>query len=98
MLGAEPKRTAKVQHKLPEPLDKRLVLDASEQPAHGISIADHTRFNTLSEPRATGYATSPPAAVDAVFAGYVLRFVVVRCFHPPNEKSRESPACGVVFN
>ena len=78
MLGAEPKRTAKVQHKLPEPLDKRLVLDASEQPAHGRSITDHARLNALGEPRTARFTASPPAAVDAVFAGYVSRFVMVQ--------------------
>ena len=81
MLGAEPKRTAKVQHKLPEPLDKRLVLDASEQPAHGRSITDHASFNALCEPRTARFTASPPAAVDAVFAGHISRVVVVRLDH-----------------
>ena len=78
MLGAEPKRAAVMQRKLPEPLDKRLVLDASEQPAHGSSVADNARLNALGEPRTTDSLTPPLPPLDAVFALYVSRFVVVR--------------------
>ena len=59
VLGAEPKRAAVMQRKLPEPLDKRLVLDASEQPAHGSSVADNARLNALGEPRTTDSLTPP---------------------------------------
>ena len=70
-----------MQHELPETLDKRFVLDASEQPAHSGSITDHARLNALSKPRATNSLTLPVLPLDAVFALYVSRFVVVRCFH-----------------
>lgn len=97
MLGVEPERTAEVQHEQTKPLDKRLVLDTPEQLAHGRSIADHTRFNAFGDPRATGSLAPPVPPLDAVFALHVLRFVAIDGF-TPNEKSRESPACGVVFN
>ena len=78
MLPVEPERAAKVQHKQPKPFDERFILDAAEQLAHGKSIADNASFNALGEPRTARFTASPPAAVDAVFAGYVLGFVVVR--------------------
>lgn len=81
MLTVEPERAAKVQHKQTKTLDKRFIRDAAEQLAHGRSIADHARLDALSEPRAACNTASPPATVDAVFAGYVSRFVLVRYFH-----------------
>ena len=78
VLGAEPKRTAKVQHERAEPLDKRIVLDTPEQLAHGRSVAHNASLNALGEPWTARDAASPPAAVDAVFAGYVSRFVMVQ--------------------
>ena len=78
MLGAEPKRTAKVQHKQPKPSNKCLILNAAEQLAHGRSIADNARLNAFGEPWTARYTASPPAAVDAVFAGHISRFVMVQ--------------------
>lgn len=74
----EPERAVKVQHEQTKPLDKRLVLDASEQPTHGGSVADHSRLNALGEPWTAHSLTPPMPPLDAVFAGYVSRFVVVR--------------------
>ena len=78
MLPVEPERAAKVQHEQPKPLDKRLVCDASEQPAHGGGVADHACLNALGEPRAAHSLTPPLPPLDAVFTGYILGFVVVR--------------------
>ena len=82
VLPAEPKGAAKVQHQQPKPSNKCLILNAAEQLVHGRSIADNARLNAFGEPWTARYTASPPAAVDAVFAGYVSRFVVIRCFHP----------------
>ncbi len=78
MFGAEPERAAVVQHKLPEPLYKRFVLDASEQPAHSGGIAYHARLNALGKPRTAHSLTPPVPPLDAVFTGYILGFVMVR--------------------
>lgn len=81
MFCVEPERAAKVQHKQPKPFDERFILDAAEQLAHGRSIADNASFNALGEPRAAYSLTPPMPPLDAVFALYVSRSVVVRCFH-----------------
>ena len=78
MLAVDPERAVKVQHEQTKPLDKRLVLDASEQPTHGGSVAGHSRLNAFGEPRTADSLTPPLPPLDAVFAGYVLGFVVVR--------------------
>ena len=62
--------------------EKAQLTDAAEQLAHGRGVADYASFNALSEPRAAHNAAFTPAAIDAVFAGHVSRFVVVRYFHP----------------
>ena len=59
-------------------MGKCFVLDTPEQLAHGRSIADHARFNAFREPRTADSLTPPMPPLDAVFAGYVSRFVVVR--------------------
>ena len=67
-----------MQHKQPKPFDERFILDAAEQLAHGGSIADHARLNAFGETWTTSSLTPPMPPLDAVFAGYVSRFVVVQ--------------------
>ena len=82
MLTVEPERAAKVQHQQPEPLDKRLILDAAEQLAYSGGIAHNASLDPLRQPRAARDTAPPPPAVDTVFAGHVNRFVMIRYFHP----------------
>ena len=81
MLPVKPERAVKVKHQQPKTSNKRFVRNAAEQLLHGRSIADHSRLNTLGEPRATHSLTLPMLPLGAVFALYVSMFVVVRCFH-----------------
>ena len=71
-----------MQYEQPKPLGKCFVLDTPEQLAHGRSIADHARFNALGEPGTACDTASPPVAVDAILAGHISRFVMIRYFHP----------------
>ena len=90
MLPVKPERAVKVKHQQPKTSNKRFVRNAAEQLLHGRSIAHNASLDALRQPRAARDTAPPPVAVDAILAGDVSRFVVVRWFHPPNEKSRDN--------
>ena len=82
MLPVEPERAAKVKHQQPEPGNERLIRDAAEQLAHGRGVAHYAGLNALRQPRAAHGLTPPVPPLDAILAGYVSGFVVVRLDHP----------------